>query len=88
MYYYETLRNFLLSAIGKEKIMYWPIGQVGRVFANASGDWGSIPGQIIPKTQKKWYLIPLCLTQDFKVWIKGKVEQFREKSSTFHYSSV
>ena len=32
-----------------------PIGQVGRVFANAPGDRGSIPGRIIPKTQK-WYL--------------------------------
>ena len=25
------------------------------------GDWGSIPGWVIPKTQK-WYLIPPCLT--------------------------
>ena len=32
-----------------------------RVFANGSGDLGSIPGQVIPKTQK-WYLMPPCLT--------------------------
>ena len=32
-----------------------------RVFANGSGDLGSIPGRIIPKTQK-WYLMPPCLT--------------------------
>ena len=25
------------------------------------GDQGSIPGQVIPKTQK-WYLMPPCLT--------------------------
>ena len=38
------------------------IGLVGRVFANGSGDWGSIPGRDIQKTFKKWYLIPPCLT--------------------------
>ena len=37
------------------------IGQVGRVFANGPGDLGSIPGRVMPKTQK-WYLIPPCLT--------------------------
>ena len=35
--------------------------QVGRVFASGLGDRGSVPGQVIPKTQK-WYLMPLCLT--------------------------
>ena len=33
-----------------------------RVFANGPGDLGSIPGRVIPKTQKKWYLMPPCLT--------------------------
>ena len=28
------------------------IGQVGRVFANGPGDRGSVPGRVIPKTQK------------------------------------
>ena len=32
-----------------------------RVFANGPGDWGSISGRVIPKTQK-WYLIPPWLT--------------------------
>ena len=38
------------------------------------GDWGSIPGQIILKTQKKekWHLMPLFLTRHYKVRIKGK----------------
>ena len=27
---------------------------------------------------KKWYLMPPCLTQHYKVRIKGKVEQSRE----------
>ena len=38
------------------------IGLVDRVFANGSGDRGSIPGGIIPKTKKKWYWIPSCLS--------------------------
>ena len=28
------------------------IGQVGKVFANGQRDWGSILGQVIPKTEK------------------------------------
>ena len=27
-------------------------GQAVRVFAKSPGDWGSIPGRVIPKTQK------------------------------------
>ena len=37
------------------------IGLEGRVFTNGPGDLSSIPGRVIPKTQK-WYLIPPCLT--------------------------
>ena len=33
-------------------IKNWLIGLVGRVFANGPGDLGSIPGHVIPKTQK------------------------------------
>ena len=33
------------------------IGMMVRVFANDLGDLGSIPGRVIPKTQK-WYLMP------------------------------
>ena len=31
---------------------YRLVGQVGRLFANGSGDQGSVPGRIIPKTLK------------------------------------
>ena len=37
-------------------------GPAVRVFANGPGDLGSIPGRVIPKTLKKWNLIPPCLT--------------------------
>ena len=35
---------------------------VGRMCANGSRDLGLIPGHVIPKIFKKWYMIPLCLT--------------------------
>ena len=38
------------------------IGLGFRVFANGPGDLGSIPGRVIPKDSKKWYLMPPCLT--------------------------
>ncbi len=37
------------------------IGLISRVLTSGLGDQGSIPGRVIPKTQK-WYLIPPCLT--------------------------
>ena len=42
------------------------------MLANSSGDWGSIPGRVIPKTQKMVLDIFLLDTQHYKVWIKGK----------------
>ena len=39
----------------------WTISQMSRVFANCVGDRGSIPGRVIPNTQK-WYLRPPYLT--------------------------
>ena len=45
------------------------------------GDQGSIPGRVIPKTPKMLLDAALVNTWHCKVWIKGKVEQFREWSS-------
>ena len=53
-----------------------------RAFAIGSGDLGSIPGRVIPKTQKMILDASLLNTQQYKVGIKGKVEQSRERSST------
>ena len=61
---------------------------MNRVFANGLGDWGSIPGQIIPKTKKMVLDAALLNTQHYEVRIKGKVEQSREWSSTFPYTLV
>ena len=55
---------------------------MGRVFANGLGDLGSIPGQVIPRTIKMVLDTSLLNTQQYKVRIKGKVEQYKEQSST------
>ena len=52
-----------------------------KLFANAPGDLGSIPGRVISKTQKMVLDASLLNTQRYKVRIKGKVEQSRERSS-------
>ena len=53
------------------------IGLMSRMFANGPGDWGSILGHIIPKTFKMVLDTSLLNTQQYKVHIKGKVEQSR-----------
>ena len=55
------------------------IGLGVRVFANGPGDLGSIPGRVIPKTQKMVLDASLLSTQHYKVRIKGKVEQSRKE---------
>ena len=60
------------------------------MFANGPGDWDSIPGRVILKTQKKKkkkkkkkMVLDAALfnTQHYKVMIKSKVVQSRELSS-------
>ena len=48
------------------------------MFANGPGDQGSIPGRVIPKTQKMVLDAALLKTRNYKVSIKGKVEQSSE----------
>ena len=64
------------------------IGLVGRVFANGQGDQGSIPDHVIPKTQKMVLDISLLNIQHYKVRIKGKVEQSRQRSCALPYTLV
>ena len=61
---------------------------MSRVFANGPGDRGSIPGRLIPKTQKLVLDAALLNTQHYKVRIKGKEEQSLEWSSELPYTSV
>ena len=53
------------------------IGLVGRVFDDGPEDLGSIPGRVITKTLKIVLDTPLPNTQQYKLCIKGKVEQSR-----------
>ena len=46
-----------------------------RVFANGPWDQGSIPGRVIPKTQKMELDTMLLSPQHYKVRIRSKVEQ-------------
>ena len=57
-----------------------------RVFANGPGDPASVPGRVLPKTQKMVLDANLLNTRHYKVRIKGKVEQSREKSSARPYT--
>ena len=52
-----------------------------RVFTNGPVDLGSIPGRVIQKIQKMVLDASLLNTQHYKVSIKGKVKQSRERSS-------
>ena len=61
---------------------------MSRLFTNGPEDQGSIPDQVIPKTQKMVLDAALLNTQHYKVRIKDKVEQSREWCSTLCYTLV
>ena len=69
-----------------ERLDYF--GLEGSVFANGPRDLGSIPGRVTPKTLKMVVDTSLLNTQQYKVRIKGKVEQSRKMSIALPYSSV
>ena len=82
------LQAFVCFRVTTLIISFFLISLVGRVFANGPGDLGSIPGRVIPKTLKIVLDTSLLNTQRYKVRIKGKVEQSRERSSVLPYNSV
>ena len=62
---------------------------MSRVFAYGPRDQGSIPGRVIPKTQKMVLDAALLNTQNYKVCIKGNVEQFKGwRAPLLHLSVV
>ena len=64
------------------------IGLMCRVFANGPRDLGSIRGRVIPKTLNMLLDTSLLNTLQHKLRIKGKVEQFKERSNALPYSLV
>ena len=59
-----------------------------RVFTNGPGDRGSIPGQVMPKTQKMVLDVSLLNTHHYKVQIKSKLGQSWERSSALSCTLV
>ena len=59
-----------------------------RAFANGPGDLASIPGRVIPKTQKMVPDTSLLNPGYYKGRIKGKVGQSWERSSALLYTFV
>ena len=55
---------------------------MSRVFTNGPGDLGSILSRVIPKTQKMGLDATLLSTHQYKVRIKGKIEETLEWSSS------
>ena len=86
--YFSFLFVFSFDIIYQLNFDPWGIGLTSGVFANGPEDLGSIPGRVIPKTQKMVLDFTLLNTQHCKVWIKGKVEQSKEWSSTLPYTLV
>ena len=68
-YIYQTPHHWIYIYI---YIYHWSIGIKVKVFANGQGDWGSIPGRVIPKTQKMLLDVSLLNTQYYKIRVKGK----------------
>ena len=66
--------------------LYLTMGLMCRMFTNGLWDWGSIPGWVIPKTQKMVLDAGLFNTQYYKLWIKDKVDQSRQWSSAHPFS--
>ena len=82
--YTVTPNNIIFDCImftGNNKI-----DLMSRVFANGPRHQGLIPGGVISKIQKTVLDAALFNTQHYKVRIKGKVEQSRERSCA--YTSV
>ena len=64
------------------------IGLLGKVFAIGPEDRGSIQGRIILKTQKMVLDASLINTQHYKVWIKNRMEQSKERNGALQHLGV
>ena len=59
---------------------------MSRAFINVPGDWGSIPGRVIPKTHKMVHDASFLNHQRNKLRIKSKVEKSSERSGLLPYT--
>ena len=99
MLWIRSRHSYLASDESEKTLDYFPriiyiyiyiynraIGQMSKVFANGPGNRGSIPGRVIPKTQKMVLDAALLSAQHYKVRIKGKVKQSWEWSNAYPYT--
>ena len=82
--YWRLYKYLNVHIVREKKYCAVLIGLGGRVFANGPG---SIPSCITPKNLKMILDTSLLNTQQYKVCIKDKVEQSRERSNTLLYTS-
>ena len=75
----DCVNWFICSAIFQ--VMDRSIGLAVWVYAKGPGDRGSIPDLVMPKTKKMVLDASLLNTQHYKVLIKSKVEQSKERNS-------
>ena len=67
----DEQKHFPLIIIIIIIIIIWAIGLMIRVFANDPGDRDSIPGRVVPKTQKMVLVAALLNTQHYMVQLKS-----------------
>ena len=67
-------------------MLYSNISMMVKVFADGPEDLGSIPGPVIPRTQKIILDASLLNTQQYQVRIKRNVVQWRESSCALPYT--
>ena len=84
----SKMYQILIDYLRRRKSEHQAIGLVSRVFAKGLGDQCSIPGRVIPKTQKMVLDTFLLNTQYYKVRIKGKWGQSRERCSALGVVTV
>ena len=78
--YYKSDLTYVCTLLLCKKKSIWAVavyGPVDRESTNGPGDLGSIPGRVIPKILKMVLGTSLLNSQQYKVRIKGKVEQSR-----------
>ena len=91
VYYYITfltmVENYFTKQINHIKVLQG-LNNIILLCFYPKQDLGSITSRVIPKTLKMVLETSLLNTQQYKVRIKGKVEQSRERSSALPYTLV
>ena len=85
-------KNLFTSFVILQKLIFFFVilhkFWIGLVYDNGPGGRSPNPSRVIPQTPKKVLDAALLNTQHYKVRIKGKVEQSRERSIALLYTQV